>query len=405
MVRARCARRVFSLDLGAIMLTLLFRILRLPSGAGVEDTAEGAAPKQEAVARKSGAARRISLVLLSAVVLFVVLELALQVRSQVRFGQSIFNLAKGQTRYIQDPVTGLKLLRPASVLPGSEVEIRTNSLGLRSPEVTPARLPGSLRIAVVGASTVMGEMARSNEATFSALLHERLQKHYPDRKVEVINAGIAGYRLADQLSMLKQIVLPLKPDLVVVYPGFNDFADYCKAGKAPAASSREGLPLLTLPNWLLSVDAVRKKTVALRSAPPMPGKRLDPASIDLLPYRQRLEGLVSAARGAGVDLVLATNARAYRAEQPLDVQMRLSEQARYFNPCFDLPGLNTLYDRHNSEIVQTARRMDVPVLRLDQRIPGGQRYFVDASHFTLAGEELAADEIYGFLLDQHLAGS
>jgi len=53
MVRARCARRVFSLDLGAIMLTLLFRILRLPSGAGVEDTAEGAAPKQEAVAAKA----------------------------------------------------------------------------------------------------------------------------------------------------------------------------------------------------------------------------------------------------------------------------------------------------------------------------------------------------------------
>lgn len=355
--------------------------------------------------RSLGPGRRIGLILLSAVLLFAALELGLQIRSHLRFGQSVFNAVRGETRYVEDERTGLKLLRPNRVFPGQDVEIRSNSLGLRSPEIAPERVPGSLRVAVVGASTVMGELAKSNEATFAALLGERLRQRYPQRKVEVVNAGISGYRLTDQLRMLEEIVLPLKPDLVIVYPGFNDFADYCRDATPAPAALRQGLPLLTLPGWLLSVDAVRRKTVFLRSA--LPGKKtlLDPAAIDLAPYRGRLESLVAAARSAGVPLLLATNARAYRAEQPLDEQMRLSEQARYFNPCFDLPGLNALYDRHNAEILDTGRRLDVPVLPLHERIPGGRQYFADASHFAPAGEGLAADTIFGFLVSDGLLGS
>lgn len=352
-----------------------------------------------------GPTRRIATIALSAALLLVGLETALQVRSQLRFGQSVFNALRGETRYVEDERTGLKLLRPNRVFPGKEVEIRSNSLGLRSPELLPQRTPGSLRVAVVGASTVMGELARSNDTTFPALLAERLRARYPQRRIEVVNAGISGYRLADQLRMLEKIVLPLEPDLVIVYPGFNDFADYCRDAAQVPASLRQGLPLVSLPGWLLSVEAVRRHTAFLRSASPGRQTLLDPAAVDLQPYRARLERLVARVREAGVPLVLATNARAYRPEQPLDEQMRLSAQARYFNPCFDLPGLNALYDRHNGEILDAGRRFGVPVLPLHERIPGGREYFVDASHFTLAGEQLAADTIFAFLVRHGLPGA
>ncbi|NMG31211.1 SGNH/GDSL hydrolase family protein [Aromatoleum evansii] len=353
--------------------------------------------------RTAGAGRRIATIVVSAALVFVAVETALQVRSHLRFGQSVFNALRGETRYVEDERTGLKLLRPNRVFPGQDVEIRTNSLGLRSPELAPQRAPGSLRVAVVGASTVMGELTRSNDATFPALLAERLRAHHPQRAIEVVNAGISGYRLADQLRMLEKVVLPLQPDLVIVYPGFNDFADYCRA--AAPATTRQGLPLLTLPGWLLSVEAVRRHTAFLRAGSPSRQTLLDPAAVDLQPYRARLEGLVARAREAGVPLVLATNARAYRPEQPLEEQMRLSAQARHFNPCFDLPGLNALYDRHNGEILDAGRRLGVPVLPLHERIPGGRAYFADASHFTLAGERLAADTIFAFLVRRGLPGA
>lgn len=354
--------------------------------------------------RTAGPGRRIAAIVLSAALFFVAVEAALQVRSHLRFGQSVFNALRGETRYVEDARTGLKLLRPNRVFPGQEVEIRSNSLGLRSPELAPQRAPGSLRVAVVGASTVMGELTRSNDATFPALLGERLRERYPQREIEVVNAGISGYRLADQLRMLENVVLPLQPDLVIVYSGFNDFADYCRAEAPESSARRQGLPVVSLPDWLLSVEAVRRHTAFLRTGLPAPQTLLDPAAVDLQPYRAQLERLVARARDAGVPIVLATNARAYRPEQPLEEQMRLSAQARHFNPCFDLAGLNTLYDRHNGEILDVGRRLGVPVLPLHERIPGGREYFADASHFTLAGERLAAETIFAFLVRRGLPG-
>src|SRR5688500_9743784 len=106
---------------------------------------------------------RIASVLLLFLLILVGVELALQVRSHVRYGQSIFNVLTEETRYVLDPATGLRLLRPNRTFSGSESIVRTNSLGLRGPElpVVPAR--GTLRIAVIGASTVMGAYARDND--------------------------------------------------------------------------------------------------------------------------------------------------------------------------------------------------------------------------------------------------
>jgi lysophospholipase L1-like esterase len=298
---------------------------------------------------------RIGKIALTAVLLLTALELGLQIRSQLRFGQSVLNAVRGETRYVEDMGTGLKLLRPNHVFPGQDVEIRSNSLGLRSPEILPDRTPGSLRIAVVGASTVMGELARNNEITFPALLAQRLRQRYPHREVEVVNAGISGYRLDDQQRMLRKIVLPLRPDLIIVYPGFNDFADYCQDPPDPS-SAREGLPLFSAPTWLLSVEAVRRRTGFMRAAPPETKSVRDAAAIDVAPYRSRLESLIKTVREAHVPLLLATNARAYRNDQPLKEQLRLSEQARHFNRCFDLSGLHTLYDRQASRCCRCTRR-------------------------------------------------
>src|SRR5690554_4491278 len=155
-------------------------------------------------------------VVLLTVLVILSLEVVLQVRSHVRHGQSVFNLFNGQTRYVFNPTVGVKTLRPSSNLAGSSITIETNSLGLRSPEIPLERQPRSFRMAVVGASSVMGEMAASNDATFAYILERKLRADYPDARVDVINAGIAGHRLADQRQMIEFVVLDYDPDLIVM---------------------------------------------------------------------------------------------------------------------------------------------------------------------------------------------
>lgn len=255
----------------------------------------------------------------------------------------------------------------------------------------------------------MGAYAARNEDTFSFLLQELLNRGRSDGlKFEVINAGIPGYGLADQARMADRVILPLRPNLVVVYPGFNDFGGYCSVvsgGQARPAQARAGLPMVTTPSWLLSVELIQKNTVGLRTPPAAETSYRSPSSIDMNPYRAKLDGLVSVFKQAGVPVVLATNARAYRPEQPPDLQRRLSETARFYNPCFDVNGLHQLYDMHNREILLAAQRHGVHAIPLGSLVPGGPEHFVDASHFSQLGERVVAEHLHRFLVDQALVPS
>jgi hypothetical protein len=42
------------------------------------------------------------------------------------------------------------------------------------------------------------------------------------------------------------------------------------------------------------------------------------------------------------------------------------------------------------------------VLPLDERVPGGDDYFVDSAHLTLNGERVVADQIFEFLTARKL---
>lgn len=348
-------------------------------------------------------ARKVTLTLAIVIALLLAFETLLQVRSQLNSGQSVFTLLSAGTSFIDDEATGLRLLRPNSVFTGERVTMRSNSLGLRSPEIPSGRSPGSWRLAVIGASTVMGLYDRDTDTTFPARLEQGLQRRFPDKRIEVVNAGIMGYTLDDQRRMLEKRVAALRPDLVVVYAGFNDFIGYCHDDKAPAVKfERQGLPLLDMPTWLFTVDSIRRRTVFLRTTAVRQTSMRNPDDLDLRPYRQRLEALVRRAGEFGLPLVLSTNARAYRRDQALDEQLQLSRTARHFNRCFDLDGLHVLYDRHNAEIRSVALAYGIPFIPLDELIPGGERYFVDAQHFSAEGATLVGETLAAFILQHHL---
>lgn len=308
-----------------------------------------------------------------------------------------------ETPYVVDEKTGLRLLRPNRVFVGSQVTLRSNSLGLRSPEIPLARAENSWRIAVIGASTVMGAFEPDTQDAFPGRLEQRLHKAFPQRQIDVVNAGMAGFTLEDQRRMLETQVAKLTPDLAIVYPGFNDFAGYCQSGKTGGVRfKRQSLPVVKLPAWLISVDVVKKNTVFLRTADThQPGRR-KPLKLDLTAYRNKLEALITRAAELKIPLLLATNARAYRPEQPREEQIRLSETARYYNHCFDLDGLHELYDIHNKAIQSVAAAHHVPVIALDKLVPGGSRYFVDSSHLSAEGDSLVAETLKSFIVDHQL---
>ncbi len=98
--------------------------------------------------------------------------------------------------------------------------MRINSLGLRGPE--PSRDPDAFLIAAVGDSYTDGFFV-DDEDTYPVILQEMLRKR--GIKADVLNAARAGGSIDKQLAILREVVAPLRPKLVILQFCTNDIAE------------------------------------------------------------------------------------------------------------------------------------------------------------------------------------
>jgi lysophospholipase L1-like esterase len=109
--------------------------------------------------------------------------------------------------------------------PGDRDGTHINQLGLRGPEVARDKMPGCLRVLMLGGSTTYGNTVSTEEA-YPAVAQRILQERAPDRCVEVINAGISGAHSYHHLVRYQHLYSALRPDIVTVYVGWNDYGGY-----------------------------------------------------------------------------------------------------------------------------------------------------------------------------------
>lgn len=74
------------------------------------------------------------------------------------------------------------------------------------------------KIAVLGGSTTDDGYDTRN---WARILYEK----WPDDAITIYNGGTSGYTSTQELIKLERDILPLKPDLVIVYDGFNDLCE------------------------------------------------------------------------------------------------------------------------------------------------------------------------------------
>jgi lysophospholipase L1-like esterase len=109
-------------------------------------------------------------------------------------------------------------LRPGG-LARAEVAYRINSLGLRGPETAIEKPPGVERVAVLGDSIAFGYWVDEKDA-FPRQLEAMLRA--AGERVEVLDFGVPGYNLDQEIEVLRARALEFSPDVVVVAFCLND---------------------------------------------------------------------------------------------------------------------------------------------------------------------------------------
>lgn len=153
--------------------------------------------------------------------------------------------------------------------------IRTNRWGMRDKDYELKPAPGTYRIALLGASTVMGWGVGDNEV-FEAIVEDRLNRERPGNRssYEILNFAVPGYEPLQQLVVLEK-AWKFSPNAIMhIAAGREQFG----AVQNLATSIRKGIPI---PYAFLrdvakraGVDAGTDETTAMRRLEPFGGEIL-----------------------------------------------------------------------------------------------------------------------------------
>ena len=114
-------------------------------------------------------------------------------------------------------------LKPNLDVVFEEAPVRTNSFGMRGPEISIEKPPGTYRIAIIGDSFTFG-WGVEVEKSFVQVTERSLNASLSGKqKIEVLNFGVPGYSTFQEAALLESLGAQFKPDAVVVYFIENDF--------------------------------------------------------------------------------------------------------------------------------------------------------------------------------------
>ena len=302
--------------------------------------------------------------------------------------------------YIPDPDGVLPFrLKPGSHGQFFQSRISINSLGLRGREI--GEKGSAFRIVVLGESTTFGFTVKPDGRPWPELLEEIVRERIGwERPVEVINAGVPSYDLQQNVQRLTKDILPLDPDLIVSYHGYNGFKllaeSYSRSpGSPPPSYKPRPVRLLAGIEYRLKMLQYRWREHA---------KALSVSSVFANPmqtdYAKAYRQLIGIARTHRIPLALATFSMAVnRRSDPGTVE--------FYRPGFPLVqweiGANTIH----TLIVKTLAREHPEVCMVDTRphLDGVDRRFIDLVHLTQEGRQQLAENMFAglrSLLETHL---
>jgi lysophospholipase L1-like esterase len=120
------------------------------------------------------------------------------------------------------------------------------------------------RIFIMGGSTAAG-WPYPNNVLFSRILRQRLADTFDDRKIEIINTGIAAINSYTLIDFMDEI-LEHQPDAILIYAGHNEFYGAFGAASTISSSNIRGIVNLYLSlQKFRTVRLFRDLTLSIRS--------------------------------------------------------------------------------------------------------------------------------------------
>lgn len=276
-------------------------------------------------------------------------------------------------------------------------QLHVNSFGLRGPEprVSSERANGRLRVYCLGSSTTFGWGASSDETTYPAQLERILKERFPDRQIDVINAGVPGNNSESELKILKEDLPRFKPDLVILWSGWPDWTHYLQPEGRKRQAERDWLDPLRKTNAYRLAEYVRDGVTPRPQPPAFESFTTRPPlakfrAAVLTNWRGNLEAMVGACREQQAQVIVLGLASPLRAPvETWDAAARQQAANR----------LLTLKDAAPSDLPRSMAQFEAVLDNMGvlsvgaDRLPFAAGLFFDGVHMKDAGYRELAESI------------
>jgi len=305
------------------------------------------------------------------------------------YGEQWDRMSRQVMTYHQDPHLPLRLIPDTHAFLFYSL-ISINHKGYRGPEI-PDEKGNTYRIVALGESTTFGCTLNREDRPWPELLEQMIRERlHLARPVEVINAGIPAATLPGNLDRLCKEILPLKPDMIISYHGFNGFYMLEKNlppvfGKSPP--HYEHRPSKLLADFEYALKLRRYKRELMPQPPPeQPGSITPPMDSE---YARCYERLIRIAETNHIQLVLANYSMAVNTNSDPALL------AFYRQTSLALPN-DLRANQAHSEIVQTLAKQHPEICFVDTHpaLDGKHQHFIDLMHFTQSGRQLMAETFF-----------
>jgi hypothetical protein len=289
--------------------------------------------------------------------------------------------------------------------------LTTNAFGWRGPDVPLNKPPGRVRIAFAGASTTLDAHADpfSYPEYVGRWLRTWAAARHPSVSFDVVNAGREGILSNSIAAVVREELLPVRPDLVVYYEGANQFwpnafgarpvVQMFRVLNPSAGLGRYSAVAVRLHEWIdrpASGVEPHKPAIAVNwppdldeRDPPLADSRLPVQLPSILGDLDRMRTDLASTAGTLMPssfVWLVDPGMTLDAGRDALVYQELND--RYWP--FSYAHLRRFVDFENRVFRKYARERALPFNDLDRWYPRDPRLFVDSIHMTPAGVKLKA---------------
>jgi lysophospholipase L1-like esterase len=263
---------------------------------------------------------------------------------------------------------------------------------------------------VVGSSTAFDSFVSGDNKAWPVRLATWLGRLAPEHPVEVINAGVPGYRVLDQMIRLQTELYRFKPDLIVLYEGHNDLVSILRhatlagiGGPPPPSDPTPGeIPVVTpWEHWLsrhsmlYSKVWLRFKALSLSSE----AKRVNPSGTTTVPdwalaqgfdqFERDLTSFLLVARGLGIRVVVPEIVQVSGVGTLDEADPGIRRVWAHGMPMASVPTVLSAYHRYGERIRAVTDKLGVTFIPTDGFDLRGLEWYVedDPMHFNDRGAD------------------